>query len=235
MVTVTYYTIPPLSNECSLIWLLVSFLQFKHWHTGLWKLTFWMCVCVVPGGLPSEGGADQGDAVPNAPQQHPWSRGHVHTGRAARSCHHAQPLSALPERQHLCKAPHCLNLWAPLPCTTMMCLQSVGPLCCSGVFFWELGCAAQLDWDTKWNQSQTVKNINRKCQFLQTRCNNKMFPLSHSCYYYFNYFFSRFLQCEIQINPGMHWRLFRAEFSFKNARFQICLFDPSSLPGLFSW
>lgn len=61
-------------------------------------------VFVVPGDLPTEGRAEQGDGVPDAPQQHPWSGGHVHTGGAAWSCHHAQPLSALSERQHLCKA-----------------------------------------------------------------------------------------------------------------------------------
>lgn len=66
--------------------------------------SFWgMSMCVVPGDLPAAGRAQQGDGVPDAPQQHPWSRGHVHAGRAAWSCHHAQPLPALPEGQHLCK------------------------------------------------------------------------------------------------------------------------------------
>ncbi len=68
------------------------------------KLSEYVCVCVFPGDPPPEGRAEQGDGVPDAPQQHPWSGGHVHTGRAARSCHHAQPLSALRERQHLCEA-----------------------------------------------------------------------------------------------------------------------------------
>lgn len=60
-----------------------------------------MCACFA-GDVLTEGGAAQGDGVPDAPQQHPRSGGHVHVGRAARSRHHAQPLSAIREGQHLC-------------------------------------------------------------------------------------------------------------------------------------
>lgn len=61
------------------------------------------CICACfAGDVPTKGGAEQGDGVPDAPEQHPWSGGHVHIGRAARGRHHAQPLSALRERQHLC-------------------------------------------------------------------------------------------------------------------------------------
>lgn len=58
----------------------------------------YLCVCVSTGDLPSEGGGEQRDGVRHAPYQCPRSGGHVHTGRAARSRHHAQPVSALPER-----------------------------------------------------------------------------------------------------------------------------------------
>lgn len=72
------------------------------------------CACAIAGDLPAQGGAQQGHGVPDAPQQRPRSGGHVHAGRAARSRHHAQPLSALPERQHLCKEP-CWNTYGEAP------------------------------------------------------------------------------------------------------------------------
>lgn len=83
--------------------------------TSCWYITYQMVkvnfldVCV-SGDLSTEGRAERGDVVPDAPEQRPWSGGHVHTGRAAWSCHHAQPLSALQERRHLCKAPLSLSV-----------------------------------------------------------------------------------------------------------------------------
>lgn len=61
-----------------------------------------ICGCFA-GDVFAKGGAEQGDSVPDAPEQHPWCGGHVHVGRAARSRHHAQPLSALQKGQHLCE------------------------------------------------------------------------------------------------------------------------------------
>lgn len=61
-----------------------------------------MCACFT-GDVFAKGGAEQGDGVPDAPEQHPRGGGHVHAGRAARSRHHAQPLPALHRGQHLCK------------------------------------------------------------------------------------------------------------------------------------
>lgn len=42
------------------------------------------CICTCfAGDVLTKEGADQGDSVPDAPEQHPWSGGHVHTGRVA--------------------------------------------------------------------------------------------------------------------------------------------------------
>lgn len=58
--------------------------------------------CCFAGDVLTKGGAEQRDGVPDAPEQHPRSGGHVHVDRAARSRHLAQPLSPLREGQHLC-------------------------------------------------------------------------------------------------------------------------------------
>lgn len=72
-------------------------------HATYLYYTVTVLICSAAGGLSTKRGIEQRESVPDARQQHPWSRRHVHTGRAARSRHHAQPLSPLPEKQHLCE------------------------------------------------------------------------------------------------------------------------------------
>lgn len=135
------------------------FLIYFYYFQTFYRLDF-IDSFFFAGDLPPDIWAEQGDGEPDAPQQHRWSWGHVHTGRAAWSCHHAQPLPALPERQHLRKAPPCL-------CTTMMYLEAVGLLSWSGVYsscFWELlmfSAARQ-----RLQSVTNIKNINRQIQFL---------------------------------------------------------------------
>jgi len=93
--------------------------SLKMAHAGFSPfLMYYSCICVyisvwgtfkpilsfcLSGGVPAADGGEQGEGVPYGPEQHWWSAGHVHVGRASWGRHHAQPSSAVPKRLHLCK------------------------------------------------------------------------------------------------------------------------------------